>query len=95
MEREVVISRCFTSGHSFYSARLGATVYQGFLCPGDDFSFSELRPKKWWSTDGEWLYTNFCRGAEVPSLTKFHEETLKKFSSDPPSLPGKLRKYFK
>lgn len=95
MRKEVVISRCFTSGHKFYSARLGATVYQGFLCPGDKFEFSKLSPKKWWSVDGEWLHTNFSKGADVPSLEEFHEATLKKFKTNPPSLPSRLRKYFK
>ena len=95
MKKEVVVTECFTTGHKFYSACLGATIYQGFLCPGDEFSFSKLSPRKWWSVDGEWLYTNHTKGADVPSLEKYHEDTLKRFSSDPPSLPSRLRKYFK
>ena len=95
MRKEAVISRCFTSGHRFYSARLGATVYQGFLCPGDKFKFSELFPKVWRSFDGFCTYTNFSRGADVPSLEMFHHETLKRFSLYPLSLPSRLREYFK
>ncbi len=91
--KKVIVSECFTSGHRFYSARLGATVYQGFLCPGDKFEFSRLSPKKWWSGDGEYCFTNTSKG--VDSLEEFHEATLKKFEANHLSLPGRLRKFFK
>lgn len=95
MKKEVVITECFRSGHKFYSARLGATVYQGFLCPGDKFEFSKLFPKVWWSMDGEWRFTNFSKGVDVSSLEEFHKATLEKFEANPLSLPSRLRKYFK
>ena len=94
MKKEVIISKCFETGHKFYSARLGGTVYQGFLCPGDEFKFSELFPRVWTSEKG-WIYTNFAKGSEVSSLEEYHEATLRRFQEKPLSLPSRLRKYFK
>lgn len=93
MKREVIMTQCFESGHQFYSARLGATVYQGFLCPGDEFKFSELYPRIWEGRD--WTYTNFTKGSMVPTLGQYHVESIKRFKEKPLSLPSRLRKYFK
>ena len=93
MKKEVIMTQCFESGHRFYSARLGATVYQGFLCPGDVFEFSELYPRVWESDT--WTYTNFTKGSEVRSLGEYHMESLERFKKKPLNLPSRLRKYFK
>lgn len=94
MKKEVIITACFESGHRFYSARLGATVYQGFLCPGDEFKFSELLPRAWTGIAG-WIYSNYARGSKIPCLKEYHENSLREFAECPACLPSRLRKYFK